>query len=606
MDKFILGPFLGHVTDVSIKIWLFSKKHKTLWVEVLKDNIKIEVKNDENILNFQEKKCFADVVEVRGLEANTKYSYRIIDENDNSIDLEGLVDEDLFFRTLPSNLEKEESSRLDFLLMSCHNPDKVAHSRDNSDGYEVWKTIPNILNENSENVRFAILGGDQVYADDWKSELDKASTIQEKQKIYLKVYRNYWSNIVYRKVLCSLPSYLMWDDHDIMDGWGSDEQFFNKEKTSLTPEAESMFGAAKNCFSNMQAIRNPEGTFEGESFDSCFRVGGNGFILADLRSHRDAFKFGEHGQIWTPDQFDRIKEWVAQNKENLDCLFFLTPVVMAHGDPVTEEGLVQYWDVLLNIMKKSNIIPSFYKYLTYLLIFTSIGLGFHYIFKTTLIALVTLPLIIYIFRKVIQNFIHEIPGKMRNSTESNRPYRFLRYFIALIIPISIVKTFMKNAGDLRDDINDGWGSKVNSKNAEELLDYLFKIQNEENVNVVVLSGDIHAGGYANIYSEDENHKEHAVIPHIVSSPVGYTPFPWLGEAFFRSKTKTINLGTSKKFSAQVSHHFTDRNVVVCSIRNSRQENKSILKVKYYVEGYKEPQIMIFDLVNSSHKEKIKW
>jgi hypothetical protein len=59
------------------------------------------------------------------------------------------------------------------------------------------------------------------------------------------------------------------------------------------------------------------------------------------------------------------------------------------------------------------------------------------------------------------------------------------------------------------------------------------------------------------------------------------------------------------YTAQVSHHFCYRNVVVVSLRNYEEE-ESHLKVKYYLEGFPEPQVMLFDLNHGSRREAINW
>jgi hypothetical protein len=68
--------------------------------------------------------------------------------------------------------------------------------------------------------------------------------------------------------------------------------------------------------------------------------------------------------------------------------------------------------------------------------------------------------------------------------------------------------------------------------ADMILDYLFALQNDPTtpVSIIILSGDIHTSGYANIYSSDPAHVKRSSIPHITSSSVAYVPFNWLMEA----------------------------------------------------------------------------
>src|SRR5215213_693742 len=112
------------------------------------------------------------------------------------------------------------------------------------------------------------------------------------------MYRKFWDNIHYRKVLCSLPAILMWDDHDITDGWGSREDSFeDDESKEFKPEWKCLFETAKRAFAEMQANRNPpplSPNYEA-GFDTCFRIGGAGFAVADLRSNRNVRK----EKIWS-------------------------------------------------------------------------------------------------------------------------------------------------------------------------------------------------------------------------------------------------------------------------------------------------------------------
>ena len=174
--------------------------------------------------------------------------------------------------------------------------------------------------------------------------------------------------------------------------------------------------------------------------------------------------------------------------------------------------------------------------------------------------------------------------------------------------------FDRNIGDLRDDINDSWSAGVNRLETDRVLDFLFELQNPpdpaEALNVVILSGDIHTPGYSTIYSADPGHQAKAILPHVVASPVASSPLNWLGEAIFRHLTTTVELGDKGMYSAQISHHFCHRNVVVVSFRKfagARVEEPEVhLKVKYYLEHFPEPQIMLFDLNRSSHRENIGW
>lgn len=564
----ILGPFIGHVSAFSAKIWLYCD---------YLENLYIQLQPGGQIAKFQ----FSDahyhtaIVEFSGLEKNSTYQYRLyLDEAcEKPVQLEGLDSSCLYFRTMPEFAD-DEDYQLDFLLMSCHDPDKIAGI--SRDGYEVWRNLPSILHENKE-LRFAILCGDQIYADAWQRKIHRAKNIKERVAVYLDVYKHFWSHPDYRRVLCRIPSYLMWDDHDIMDGWGSGELYFKRDHSDFNQKSKNMFAAAKEAFHFMQAQRNPDPLNSKISYDSAFVVGRTAVILLDLRSHRNVFYERKYGRVWLPEQLEQIKTWVEQVLPHVDTLFFVTSVVMAHGAPEVDNSVLKHWPKLLaitNFMQKLLRTPV----IKYLSIFT------------------------YVFVLVnIYYWLNPIWSSLQ---------LFLLYTVIFIATAVMWAGYWLGdmLGDLRDDIYDSWSSNRNAKEAETFLDYLFDLQNNKrhDIDVVMLSGDIHAAGYASLYSNKPAHMLRSIIPHITASPVSNQPFHWFGEAIYRAFSKTVPLGISNHYSAQISHHFTHRNVVLCSVRKREGGKRHYLKVKYYLEGFTEPQIMVFDLKDSSHKENLKW
>ncbi|HWN09638.1 MAG TPA: alkaline phosphatase D family protein [Pyrinomonadaceae bacterium] len=584
-----LGPFVGEIGHSSVKLWLTveagdADKNVFVTLKLLEQGPKSEAaKKDMKriivrtiaspvVVQSGQIRCRqADMgvgtITMGSLEPNSKYSYQLWQDEAHEIPLDlnpgkegslsdssgGLQPEDLFFWTLP---EDGYGRQLDFLLMSCHNPQTAPN--DEANGFGVWRQIPQIIRHNA-NVRFAILAGDQIYADEVETQVLAERDPLTRKQLYLTTYKKFWDNEYYRKVLCSLPAVLMWDDHDITDGWGSREDSFRTDlPQAFTSEWLELFGTASEMFSLMQASRNPAplSSSYASGFDTCFKVGKAGFVVADLRTNRNSRKFTKtssngktvyEGQIWDPKQLQAIKDWVEQNKNDIHTLFFVTSVVFSHGAPQIENWIMDFWFRVLNFVKRLEKFRSFKKH---------------------------------------------------------------------------VASFYSKVGDLRDDINDSWGSEVNQKEADRVLDFFFELENPadggKRLNVVILSGDIHTPGYSTIYSsatkdnetrkvpEPEGEREgRAVIPHIVATPVAYEPFSWVGEAVFRHLTKVVKLGASGTYTSQVSHHFCYRNVVVVSLRNY-ESDESHLKVKYYLEGYPEPQVMLFDLNHGAHREAIKW
>lgn len=524
----LLGPFLGHVTADSIKIWLhLERTDAKAFVSVHAGSLKSDAIATAEF-KLAPSNLFTDCVTIGGLTADTLYFYRLWTNEAQSIplDLAGLDDGELHFRTLSSNPDDQ----VDFLLMSCHNP--TVSAADGFDGHAVWADLPQIVGrESNKNVRFALLVGDQIYADEWEAALLEEEGEQARLRLYLEAYRRFWSNIHYRRVLCSLPAVMIWDDHDITDGWGSRADSFVGETSEFKPEWKRLFSSAFEAFSLMQANRNPAplASDTKNGLDFCFRVGGWGFIFMDLRTNRN----WREGKLLGDDQASRIMEWVEANRQQLQTIFVISPVVFSHGSPVLEDLTVTVWPWVMKIV----------------------------------------------------NWLGK--GNWGGGLQTK---------------------FDKSLGDIRDDIRDSWACKENAGQTDQTLDFLFGLQNDaaNPIGVVILSGDIHTSGYANIYSSDPAHAGRSSIPHITSSSVGYTPFNWLVEALYRHASKTVALGKRGAYSSQISHHFSSRSVAILSLRPFGAEGDHQLKVKYYLEGFPEPQILLFDLSRSSHRENITW
>jgi len=103
--------------------------------------------------------------------------------------------------------------------------------------YRLWERMAN--QHEQKPVSLILMGGDQLYADDiWSAipELKKWNDLNHREKIsrkaskilrdqidrfYDRIYQERWSNESMSLMLASAPSLMMWDDHDIFDGWGS-------------------------------------------------------------------------------------------------------------------------------------------------------------------------------------------------------------------------------------------------------------------------------------------------------------------------------------------------------------------------------------------------
>lgn len=106
--------------------------------------------------------------------------------------------------------------------------------------YALWEDMQRRhYDEHEPPFSLLMMGGDQLYADEiWSAvpELQKWSVLDKSEKterifnvtmrdqvdrFYEKLYCQRWDNPAMSLMMASIPTVMMWDDHDIFDGWGS-------------------------------------------------------------------------------------------------------------------------------------------------------------------------------------------------------------------------------------------------------------------------------------------------------------------------------------------------------------------------------------------------
>src|SRR3546814_20346878 len=93
----------------------------------------------------------------------------------------------------------------------------------------MWETVPSM----------------QAWAGLEFDEGNKAEVTDEMigqlERFYFDLYVSRWSQQAVRPTLASIPSIMMWDDHDLIDGWGSypdDRQECDVHQQTIWPVAE--------------------------------------------------------------------------------------------------------------------------------------------------------------------------------------------------------------------------------------------------------------------------------------------------------------------------------------------------------------------------------
>ncbi|MDP3702663.1 MAG: alkaline phosphatase D family protein [Hylemonella sp.] len=202
-----------------------------------------------------------------------------------------------------------------------------------------------------------LLGGDQVYSDAmwavipelkawcalprdkrWKAAF--TATLRRKVEAYFSsLYLERWSQPEVAAMLARLPTVMMWDDHDIMDGWGSYPQ-----EQHACPVYQGIFDVARRAFAlfQRQALGAlPPATLPGQDHhNSACRVGALGLLVLDTRSERRprSLQTDANGDVLQAEQVLSARSWTAvyqwlaaqEAAGGLKHLFVMSSVPVVH------------------------------------------------------------------------------------------------------------------------------------------------------------------------------------------------------------------------------------------------------------------------------------
>lgn len=218
-----------------------------------------------------------------------------------------------------------------------------------------------------------MMGGAQVYADsmwetvpelrDWAAlplherRTRKFNQILTRQldRFYAELYPSRWSQAEVRTAFASIPTIMMWDDHDIFEGWGSHDEQIESCEVFL-----GIFRMASRYFALYQqqlapGEKHPMAIRESPGYSLGFHLGPLNVLTLDMRSERasqQVLSFASWKSI-----FDWLERVPAREGGGPTHLFILanTPVVYpdasfigtTQGSPTKyrqpEDDLPAYW-----------------------------------------------------------------------------------------------------------------------------------------------------------------------------------------------------------------------------------------------------------------------
>lgn len=183
------------------------------------------------------------------------------------------------------------------------NGDETEEGRWTSDRNERWTHL-RLQNERAP-FHLLIQGGDQVYADGmwrripalerwkrlprrWQATTPYSEALDRAVRAdFRRLYMSVFGHPEVEAVTSRVPSVMMWDDHEILDGWGS-----HPPVRQNSPVYRGVFAAAREAFATFQLGARPDALppgfqrRDGRHFGSVRRIGEIGLIVPDLRSSR--------------------------------------------------------------------------------------------------------------------------------------------------------------------------------------------------------------------------------------------------------------------------------------------------------------------------------
>lgn len=191
-------------------------------------------------------------------------------------------------------------------FMSCNGQQEKTLEDTEADPHRnaLWREAGAVHRESPFHL--LLHGGDQLYADMvWKQvpELAAVDRIWTERKAanrelsdaalgqirayYHGRYMRLWTYPDIRTLLASVPSVMMWDDHDIFDGWGS-----HPAELANSPVYRGIFGQARDAFRLFQLAEAEGEPASGRlattdrHFGWLYRAGPIALLAPDLRSTR--------------------------------------------------------------------------------------------------------------------------------------------------------------------------------------------------------------------------------------------------------------------------------------------------------------------------------
>jgi hypothetical protein len=335
-----LGPVVGHTDDTSTRIW----------IQVSDDPARYGLRVEGvGLFKFESTEFGAvefgtAIARVIGLQPDLRYRYRVVRAGRFVPGANGS------FRTLPP---PSSMTNLLFCAISCNGAEQ--------DG--AWQNLSEFVERSQPS--FVVMMGDQVYMDEDPPNVFEQhfhSDSATRRHAMAEMYRFNWSRGPVRQILANVPTYMVWDDHDIRDGWGSlasdspTMAALHAGGAAIFRASTAYFEDARDVYWHFQGCRNPlpgdyrDPTVPAQSDPAfpnyvdgpiphgqyvampfVFRCGRLMVLVLDSRGERDVFR--KDYPILGQRQWQFIDKVFAQLPADVDALAVVTATPVASQDP---------------------------------------------------------------------------------------------------------------------------------------------------------------------------------------------------------------------------------------------------------------------------------
>ena len=323
-----LGPIVGHTDTNSTRIWIRSFGNPQECVlRVARHGAFPFVSTELGGLEFG-----TAVATATDLRSDWRYRYQVLR---NGRVMPGAVGS---FRTMPA---AGSVADVEFLSLSC------SHFKQQG----AWQLLRNYVRE--AEPRFILMMGDQVYVDEegsvWKEHRD--SPPSRRRAALAQKYQDHWSQQPLATVLANTPTYMVWDDHEIRDGWGSSAgdsptlaaRYPRGQK--IYTQNRTYFLDAYDVYWHFQACHNPyspsipfpsypPAVYPRPPLPYSFRCGRLAVFVTDGRSVRDLWR--QKNRILGDEQWRILREGLETIPSDIDALAIVTAVPIVDVGPNAE------------------------------------------------------------------------------------------------------------------------------------------------------------------------------------------------------------------------------------------------------------------------------